>query len=401
MGEYGAAGGVAGYGDYGLHLEAYPWDKLASIHQRASQFGVGQAGSAAGAAGEYVGAVDLSIGTPVDPTPDVVQRALAHGADSHGYPTTAGTPELREAISGWYRTWRGVDVSPDAVLPTVGSKELVAWLPTLLGLRGLGLGVAGPAVAYPTYRMGATIAGVDFRVCDADQIIAGASLDGVGLLWLNSPANPTGRVLSVETLRAVVEAARSANVVVASDECYCLLTWEDARREGDAPAVSILDERVSGGDHTGLLSVYSLSKQSNMAGYRAAFVGGDLGLVKDLTNSRKHAGMMVPGPVQTAMCAVLTDREHVTQQKERYRQRRAALKAAVEAWGMRVDYSQAGLYLWCTRGEDCWVTLERLAERGIVAGPGAIYGSAGAEHVRIALTGTDEAIEAAVTRLRH
>lgn len=366
------------FAQYGRHLEAYPWDKLAPLKARAEERGL----------------CDLSIGTPVDPTPQVVQDALAAGADSHGYPTTAGTPQLREAIADWYSRSRGVDVAPDAVLPTVGSKELVAWLPTLLGLKELGLGVAGPALAYPTYRMGAMIAGVDFRVLDAHDVAEGASLDGVGLLWINSPANPTGRVLDEATLRKVVEAVRKAGVVVASDECYALLNWE-------AEAPSILDPAVAGEDHTGLLSVYSLSKQSNLAGYRAAFVAGDQSLIADLTNTRKHAGMIVPGPVQTAMIAALGDSGHVEAQKEMYRARRDVLKPALEAWGMTIDHSEAGLYLWCTRGEDCWETLSSLAELGILAGPGIIYGEVGAQYVRVALTGSDETIRTAAERLSN
>lgn len=372
------------YARYGRHLDGYPWDQMTELKATASKHGL----------------LDLSIGTPVDPTPRFIQEALASGADSHGYPTTAGTPALRQEIASWHATWRGAMVSPEEVLPTVGSKELVAWLPTLLGLNqlgssaGKGLAVAGPTCAYPTYQMGATIAGVDYRRIDARDIAQGASLDGVGLVWLNSPANPTGEMLDVEVLRDVVHAAREASVVVASDECYALLNWES-----EEPAVSLLDPRVCGGDHTGLLSVYSLSKQSNLAGYRAAFVAGDARVIADMTTTRKHAGMMVPGPVQTAMVAALKDGEHVRAQKARYRARRDVLKGAIEASGLRVDHSHAGLYLWCTRDEDCWTTLERLAQVGILAGPGVFYGEVGSQHVRVALTGTDETINEAAHRL--
>ncbi|WP_349829389.1 succinyldiaminopimelate transaminase [Brevibacterium litoralis] len=367
--------------DYGLDLPDYPWDALAPSRARAA---------------EHPGGVgDLSIGTSVDPTPQVVQAALAAGADSHGYPTTTGTPELRQAIADWYATWRGVTVDPATqVLPTVGSKELVAWLPTLLGLRQRGLRIAAPAAAYPTYEMGATLAGVDAVRLDAADMAAGASLEGIGLVWLNSPGNPTGAVLSREELAAVVARTREAGVVLASDECYALLNWD-----GEEAVPSILDPAVAGDSHDGLLSVYSLSKQSNLAGYRASWVAGDSDLVGNLTTSRKHAGMIVPGPVQTAMIAALTDTAHVVAQKEIYRRRRETLAKAVESFGLRIDHSVAGLYLWATRDEDCWETIGALADHGIIAGPGIFYGEAGARHVRIALTASDERIDEAARRL--
>ncbi|WP_236864208.1 succinyldiaminopimelate transaminase [Brevibacterium daeguense] len=365
----------------GLALPDYPWDTLTPYRLRAA---------------DHAGGVcDLSIGTPVDPTPSVIREALAAGADSHGYPTTAGTPQLREAIAFWYSHWHGIELDPATqVLPTIGSKELVAWLPTLLGLRQAGLSVACPAAAYPTYEMGATLAGVDCVRLDAGQVLAGASLEGIGLLWLNSPSNPTGEVLPREAVAEVVERARAAGVVVASDECYGLLNWA-----ADAPAPSVLDPAVTGGDHSGVLAVYSMSKQSNLAGYRAAFTAGDPALIGSLTNSRKHAGMIVPGPVQTAMVAGLHDVEHVRAQKEVYRRRREVLMPAVAAFGLRIDHSTAGLYLWATRDEDCWTTIGALADLGIVAGPGAFYGDAARRHVRIALTAPDERIGAAAERL--
>ncbi|WP_373456766.1 succinyldiaminopimelate transaminase [Brevibacterium sp. 50QC2O2] len=366
--------------DFGLHLAEYPWDKLGPYRDCA--------------AAHPDGVCDLSIGTPVDATPQVIQEALAAGADSHGYPTTAGTLQLRAAIAGWYAQWHGIELDPATqVLPTVGSKELVAWLPTLLGLRQMGLKVAAPTAAYPSYEMGAVIAGVECVRLDVRDIAAGASLEGIGLLWINSPGNPTGEVLPAELLARVVQRARRAGVVVASDECYGLLNWES-----EEPAPSVLS--ALNGDYTGVLSVYSMSKQSNLAGYRAAFAAGDAELIAELTNSRKHAGMIVPGPIQTAMVAGLQDTSHVLAQKEVYRARRNTLYPAVEAFGLRIDHSSAGLYLWATAGEDCWITMGRLSELGIIAGPGEFYGAGGSQHVRIALTATDERILAAATRLR-
>jgi succinyldiaminopimelate transaminase len=379
-------------------LPDFPWDSLAPYKERASAV--------------PGGIVDLSVGTPVDPTPDVVQQALRAASDAPGYPQTYGTPALREAVSTWFARRRGVpDVDPDGVLPTVGSKELVAWLPTLLGL-GPGDVVGFPGVAYPTYDVGARLAGATPQVVDGLAALGPLTPSTTPkLLWLNSPSNPTGRVLGVDHLRKVVSWARQHGVVVASDECYAELDWrpggEGAGADGSGAEAlpgppttpSILDPRVTDGSHEGLLAVYSLSKQSNLAGYRAAFVAGDVALVKQLLEVRKHAGMIVPWPVQQALVAALADDAHVAQQKARYAARRATLRAAVEGFGLRVDHSDAGLYLWATRGEDCWATVEAMAARGILVAPGAFYGVAGREHVRIALTATDERIATAAGRL--
>lgn len=211
------------------------------------------------------------------------------------------------------------------------------------------------------------------------------------------------KVLGVEHLAKVVAWARAHGVVVASDECYAELDWrsEDERGGRAEPPTtpSILDPRVTQGSHEGLLAVYSLSKQSNVAGYRAAFAAGDPALVGQLREVRKHAGMIMPWPIQRAMLAALADHDHVVAQKAVYAARRATLAPAVEGFGLRIEDSQAGLYLWATAEEGCRVTVDRLADRGILVAPGDFYGAAGAQHVRIALTGTDERIAAAVTRL--
>ncbi|HZB66409.1 MAG TPA: succinyldiaminopimelate transaminase [Ornithinibacter sp.] len=378
-------------------LPDFPWDSLAALKQRASAFSDPSLGPDAGR-----GLVDLSVGTPVDPTPAVVREALAAASDAHGYPLTWGTADLREAVSAWFAARRGVpDVDPAGVLPTIGSKELVAWLPVLLGL-GAGDVVAFPRVAYPTYDVGARLAGATSIAVDA--LTALGPLTGATtpkLLWLNTPANPTGKVLGIQHLAKVVSWARQHGVLVASDECYAELDWRprDAGSREPPTTPSILDPRVTGGSHEGLLCVYSLSKQSNLAGYRGAFVAGDPGLVGRLLEVRKHAGMMVPFPVQRAVLAALGDVRHVTEQKTRYAARREALLRAVGRFGLRVDDSEAGLYLWATAAEDGRATLERLAARGILAAPGDFYGPAGREHVRIALTATDERVEAAVRRL--
>lgn len=375
-------------------LPDFPWDSLVPYRERASAF-------SPISSDDPGGLVDLSVGTPVDPTPAVVQRALIDAADAPGYPQTYGTPDLREAVALWFEARRGVpDLDPAGVLPTIGSKELVAWLPTLLGI-GPGDIVAFPRVAYPTYDVGARLAGATPVAADATTAFGPLTAATTPkLLWLNSPSNPTGKVLGIEHLAKVVGWARDHGIVVASDECYAELDWRPKEERGRTPTTpSILDPRVTGGSHEGLLCVYSLSKQSNLAGYRAAFVAGDPRLVTEILEIRKHAGMMMPWPVQRAMVAALADHDHVAEQKTRYAGRRSRLIPAVERFGLRIDDSEAGLYLWASADEDCWVTIGRLAELGILAAPGAFYGPAGERHVRIALTGTDERIAAAAARL--
>jgi succinyldiaminopimelate transaminase len=274
-----------------------------------------------------------------------------------------------------------------SVIPTVGSKELVALLPTLLGLQGSGT-VLIPEVAYPTYEVGAVLAGLGVRRTDVPPDDA----TGVVLVWLNSPGNPHGRVLTDEELRGWVAWGRAHGVPVVADECYVTLGWDVEPR-------SLLHPAVAGADHSGLLAVHSLSKQSNAAGYRAGLLSGDPELVRQVWEVRRHLGLLVPGPVQDAMVAALDDDAHVEEQRARYRARRERLSAAVRGTGARIDHSEAGLYLWVTRDEDCWATIDRLAGLGIVAAPGIFYGPAGARHVRMALTATDERIDAAVARL--
>lgn len=376
----------AGRKQFGLALPEYPWNAMEPY--------------AAKAAHHPDGAVNLSIGTPVDPTPEIIQQALRAAADAPGYPTTHGTAALREAIADWFARRRNVpDLDPAAVMPTVGSKEFVAWLPMLLGL-GAGDVVVRPAVAYPTYDIGALLAGATPVAADDLDELDAATRARVRLVWVNSPGNPTGTVRSRESLKALVDQARGLDAVVASDECYAELGWgEWDTARGGKPVPCVLDPFVSGGSNEGLLSVYSLSKQSNLAGYRAAFAAGDAELMANLVNSRKHAGMIVPFPVQEAMRAALADDGHVAEQKDRYRSRRERLLPALERFGLRIEHSEAGLYLWATAGEDTWATVERFAALGMVVGPGIFYGDAGDGYVRIALTGSDERIDAAVQRL--
>ena len=275
------------------------------------------------------------------------------------------------------------------MLPTIGSKELVAWLPTLLGV-GPGDVVVIPSVCYPTYEVGVQLAGA--TVVRSDSLVALGPDRRVKLVWINSPSNPTGKVLPVDHLRKVVAWARERGAVVASDECYLSLGWE-------TQPVSILDDAVTGGDYTGVLAVHSLSKRSNLAGYRAGFVAGDPALVAELLAVRKHAGMILPAPVQAAMIVALGDETHVRQQRERYAARRDILRTALVKAGFEITHSEAGLYLWSSRDEECWQTVDWLADRGILAAPGAFYGPSAARQVRIALTATDERVAAAAARL--
>jgi succinyldiaminopimelate transaminase len=361
-------------------LADYPWDAVAPYAERARA--------------HPGGIVDLSIGSPVDPTPPIVAQALAEATDAHAYPQTVGTPALREAIVNWYARRREVPgLAPENVLPTIGSKELVALLPLLLDLRGGDI-VVHPRAAYPTYEVGARLVGATPVASDDPATWP----EGTRLVWLNSPGNPDGRVLDAAFLRSAVARARELGALLASDECYAELGWD---APWDAEAIpSVLDPRVTDGDVRGILSVYSLSKQSNLAGYRAAFLAGDPQIVARLHTARKHLGLMLPAPVQTAMVAALGDDGHVAAQKERYRARRATLKPALEAAGFRVDHSEAGLYLWATEGRDGWESLGRLAELGILAGPGHFYGEHFPQHIRLSLTATDGRIAAAAERLR-
>jgi len=375
-------------------LPDFPWDTLAAAR--------------AVAAAHPGGIVDLSIGTPVDPTPPAVQAALAAAADAPGYPTVHGTVELRTAFRDWAVRRVGATAALEvaAVLPTIGSKEAVSSLPTQLGL-GPGDRVAVPALAYPTYEVGVLAAGAEVVRYDPSVGLPDGPLS---LVWLNSPANPTGAVLDLATTRALVAAARSRGAVLASDECYAEFGW-------DATPVSVLDPRVHsdqngvengvgdgaesgrGGGLAGLLALHSLSKQANLAGYRVGFLSGDPVLVARLLAIRKQLGLIVPWPVQQAAITALVDDDGVAAQRERYAARRSALLPALRSAGLTVQDSAGALYLWATAGEPAMDTVDRLARSGVLVAPGSFYGPAGARHVRVAVTATDERVDAAVQRL--
>ncbi len=366
-----------------LGLPDFPWDTLSDARLVAQS--------------HPDGICDLSVGTPVDPTPDFIREALAEATDSPGYPQVIGTPEVKDAILTWASRRRIVDVGRDGAIPTVGSKEAVALLPTLLGVRP-GDTILVPAAAYPTYDVGARLAGA--TPVPVDPTLP-STWPAAQMVWLNSPGNPDGHVLTIPQLRAAVAWSHDHGAIIASDECYAALPWAAPFIDEGVP--SVLEGRVCDDDATGLLVLYSLSKQSNLAGYRAGLLMGDSDLVSAVSEARKHAGLMVPAPIQHAMAAALVDEDHVRIQRERYGRRRARLLAALEPAGLENDpESVAGLYLWArdahgdTSSRDL---VDRLARRGILVAPGDFYGDAGLGRIRMALTATDERIESAARRL--
>ena len=348
-------------------LPDFPWDALAPYGAIAKR--------------HPEGAIDLSVGTPVDPTPEFIQEAFRKASNSPSYPVTVGTPELREAITAWAKKYLGA-TGDFGVLPLIGSKEFVAWLPTFIEAQS----VLYPDVAYPTYLVGSLLAEAEATAVTLDA----SSWPQADMAWVNSPSNPTGRVHSEAEFKAAIEWSRKNKSVVVSDECY--LEFGDSVKP-----TSILN--YTGGDNTNILAVHSLSKRSSMAGYRAAFIVGDPALIAQILEVRKHAGMMVSLPVQVAMVAALSDEDHVTQQRARYNARRATLVPALRAAGFTIENSEAGLYIWATRKENCWDSVSWLAEIGIIATPGVFYGELGASHIRIAMTATDAQIKEAAARI--
>lgn len=361
-----------------LDLPDFPWDELDGAKRLASS--------------HQAGLIDLSVGSPVDPTPNVVQKVLADSADAHSYPTVFGSEAVRAEIATWWAEVRGATaVDSQSVMPTIGSKEMVGLLPLLLGL-GTGDTVVIPEIAYPTYEVGASLVGA--TVIRADDPADWP--EGAALVWVNSPSNPTGVVRDVPSLRAAVARAREIGAVLASDECYGEL---GSPTEPSAP--SLLSDQVTGGDLTGLLALYSLSKQSHMAGYRAAMIAGDKALIQQLLLPRRHLGLISPEPIQQALAAGLRDRGHTAQIRQMYQQRRAVLHEALTEAGWSVDGGVAGLYLWVTKGMSSTESVDWFATRGILVAPGHFYGQAGARHVRVALTASDRHIAEAAERIRQ
>ncbi len=357
----------------------YPYDRLDRFAALGAQFDGG--------------IVDLSIGTPCDPPPTVVLEALATSDSERGYPPSIGTPALRNAIRAWIDRRFGIDVPAAQIAACVGTKEFVATTPHYLRLRTPSRDtVLYPAVAYPTYEMGAVLAG-----CRpvAVPMAAGGGLDlwaidpadaaRALMLWVNSPSNPTG---ALDDLDAAAAWGRRHGVPVFSDECYVEFTW-------DGPARTILE-----GGLDGVVAVHSLSKRSNLAGLRVGFYAGDAELVDYLKEVRKHVGMLVPGPAQAAGAAALADDRHVTEQRDRYRRRLERTAAVLGAWsGIAIGQPRGGFYLWFDAG-DGWAFAERLATAGgALVSPGDFYGAGGANNVRVAVVQPDDRIELIARRL--
>lgn len=359
----------------------YPYDRLDSLKAEILE--------------RHDSIVDLSIGTPFDPPPEPVIAALSSSGSERSYPPSVGTADYQQAIQRWFARRCGVDVEPSQIGATVGSKEFVALLPQFMRLRHPDRDtVLYPSISYPSYEMGATLAGlravpvaidpeggVDLASVDPDD--ARRAL----LLWVNSPANPTGRL---DDLEAVATWGRDHGVPVFSDECYIEFTWS-------GPGRTILEH-----GHDGVVAVHSLSKRSNFAGARAGFYAGDAEIVHYLREVRKHAGLMVPGPVQAAAAVALDDDDHVAVQRDRYRQRLERMASVLSDWsGTEVPMPDGAFYLWMAT-DDGWDLTRRLAhDGGALVSPGEFYGADGAGYVRVAVVQPDERIDVVVERLRR
>lgn len=359
----------------GFELPPYPFDRLTELRAVADAL--------------PGGCVDLSAGTPTDPPPDLVKDALARASTLRGYPPSVGTPELREAAAGWLGRRFGAAVEPAQVAACVGTKELVAGLPQWLRLRSPDRDtVLYPHISYPTYAMGATLAGCR-AVGYADLAeIAPEDVERALCLWVNSPANPTGELTD---LAAAAAWGRAHQVPVLSDECYIELTW-------DGPGRTILEHGTDG-----VIAMHSLSKRSNLAGLRVGFYAGDAELVHYLSELRKHAGFMAPGPAQEAAVAALQDDAHVDAQLERYVKRLSMMAGVLRAAGVDCREPAGTFYLWCRSAdatEGGWQLARRLAEQaGMLVAPGDFYGAAGQDHIRVALVRPDDQIELVAQRL--
>jgi succinyldiaminopimelate transaminase len=360
----------------------YPYDRLQELVEVASRLDGG--------------AVDLSIGTPCDPPAPPVVAALAGSGTERGYPASIGTAAYRQAVADWFRRRFAVTVDPASVGACIGTKELVAGLPHWLRLRDPSRDtVLYPAVSYPSYAMGATLAGcraVSVPVDDRWRLDLGsidpADASRALCLWSNTPGNPAG---GLDDLAAVAEWGRSAAVPVFSDECYVEFTWTGTPVvPGQAPGHTILE---SGTD--GVVAVHSLSKRSNLAGLRAGFYAGDADLVHYLQEVRKHAGFMVPGPAQAAAAAALADQDHVSAQRGRYLDRLRRVAAALALVGLDAPLPDGGFYLWVPApGDDAWALADRLARTlGVVGSPGEFYGDAATGYVRLAMVQPDACVE--------
>jgi succinyldiaminopimelate transaminase len=364
-----------------FQVPVYPFDKLAPFEAMANEL--------------EGGVVDLSVGAPVDAPLATVLDALASSGQERGYPASIGTGPLRAAARAWMQRRLHVDVPAEQIAACIGTKELVAGLPHWLHLRDPSRDtVLYPAVSYPTYEMGALLAGLravrvpvddHFRL-DVTQV-SDADAARALVLWSNSPGNPAG---NLDDLESVVAWGREHDVLVASDECYVEFTWDGPRR-------TALEWGTDG-----VLAMHSISKRSNLAGVRCGFYAGDADVVTFVREVRKHAGFMVPGPVQHAAAVALADDEHVERQALIYRRRLERFAEIVEkAYGIEVSLPGGGIYLWVPAPDgDAWAFTERLArEGGALVSPGDFYGPDAAGYVRIAMVQPDDRLELVAQRL--
>jgi len=364
-------------------------------------------GRLADVAGRHEGGmVDLSVGTPCDPPPSTVVVALGSSGSERGYPSSVGSEAMRREAARWMGRRFEVNVDATNVAACVGTKEFVASAAWFLRLRDPTRDtVIAPAVAYPTYAMGAQLAGCNVVEVD-ESPDGGVDLRSVPhelsrravMVWLNSPSNPTGNLTDLE---AAASWGRARGVPVFSDECYAEFTWDRPR------ASTVLQ---AGSD--GVVAVHSLSKRSNMAGTRVGFYAGDPEIVGYLSALRQHAGLMVPGPVQAAAVVALEDDEHVVAQRRRYRRRLERLCSLLCEGGLDARLPAGGFYLWvpvpgwATAADDrdkrsgAWVLAQALAEAaGVLVSPGDLYGEAGSGFVRVAAVQPDDRIELVGERL--
>lgn len=340
------------------------------------------------------GVVDLSIGTPCDPPADAVIKALGNSDSERGYPPSIGTPAFREAAADWLNRTVGSSLTGADIRATIGSKEFVAGLPHWLRLRTPEKDtVLYPAISYPSYAMGATLAGCRAVPVDVDENwrIDLSSIDEEDAaralcLWVNTPGNPAG---GLDDLAEAARWGRERGVLVASDECYVAFTW-------DGPPRSILQY-----GNEGVLAVHSLSKRSNLAGNRSGFYCGDTEIVHYLGELRKHAGFMQPGPSQAAAVAALVDDSHVEIQRNRYRHRLELMQRVAALFGSEAELPAGGFYLWAPAPDgDAWAFTRRLAnDAGVLVSPGEFYGDAGKHHVRVAVVQPDDLVAMAASRV--
>ncbi|MXY02395.1 MAG: aminotransferase class I/II-fold pyridoxal phosphate-dependent enzyme [Acidimicrobiales bacterium] len=386
--------GVSSHASAGYVPPPYPYDRLDKLKPLADH--------------HDGGLVDLSIGTPVDPPTPAVLAALGGSDAERGYPPSIGTPELREAAAHWCDQRLGVQVDAvTEVAATIGSKEFVAGLPHWLHLRSPGRDtVLFPEISYPSYAMGAELAGCRAVPVPADEhwsiqldAISESDAERALALWVNTPGNPAG---GLDDLAAAARWGRERGVPVFSDECYAEFTWDGSPRTILSPTdAGNAAGRSLRAEPNGVVAVHSLSKRSNLAGVRVGFYAGDPELVHYLREIRKHAGFMVPGPAQAAAVAALADQTHVAEQRERYRSRLERLARIVGRFGPEPPLPRGGFYLWAAAPDgNAWAfTRTLLAEAGILVSPGEFYGAAAAGCVRIAAVLTEDALELVESRL--